>query len=160
HGDRQARHVAAGLVRHHAQPLHRGSAREARIGPRKPAVAEIYYPPQRVIGFAAEDHRRMRLLEGLRIRPHGVEIYHLAVELGFLLSPERLHRENPLAQQLEARLVAGTVVLHLPDVPATADAEYEAAVRETVETRHRLGADDRIVLGHQADAGADLELFG
>ncbi len=64
-----------------------------------------------------------------------------------------------LAHDLEAVLVGGAMVLHLVDVPAAADAEDEAAVRELVEAGDRLGGDDRLVLRHQADAGADLELL-
>ena len=74
--------------------------------------------------------------------------------------PQRLHRQHALAQQLEARVVAGAVVLHLLDVPAAADGEDEAAARELVEAGDRFRGDDRVALRHQADAGAELERFG
>ena len=55
-------------------------------------------------------------------------------------------------------LNARAVVLHLLRVPAAADAEEEAAVREVIEARHFLRRRDGIALDHEADAGAELEL--
>ena len=40
------------------------------------------------------------------------------------------------------------------------DAELEAPAREPVERGHLLGQHDRVVLDHQADAGADLDPLG
>ena len=97
---------------------------------------------------------------GLGPRPHRIEIHELAVERRLFLGPQRLHGQHVLAHHLEARLVAHAVILHLVGVPAGADAEDEAAARKLVERGDGLGRDDRIVLRHQADAGAEQKLLG
>ena len=102
----------------------------------------------------------MRPLRRLGVGPDLVEVDELAVEFGFLLGPQLLHGERALAQQLEAGVVLGAVVLHLLHVPAATHGEDEAPTRQLVEARHRLGGDDRIVLRDQADAGTELELLG
>jgi hypothetical protein len=102
----------------------------------------------------------VRLLGGLRIGPHLVEIDHFAVVFGFVLGPQRLHREDPFPHQLEARVVAGAVVFHLLDVPAAADAELETPARQLVEAGDLLRGDDRVPLGNEADAGAEPQVFG
>ena len=99
----------------------------------------------------------MRLLLRLGVEPDRIEIDELAVELGLLLGPQRLHRQHALAQQLEARLIARAVILHLLDIPAAAHGKDEAAARELVEARHRFGGDDGIALRDERDAGAELE---
>ena len=101
----------------------------------------------------------MRPLRGLGVRPYRIEVHELAVIGGFLLGPQRLHRQHMLAHDLEAVLVRGAVILHLVDVPATTDAEHETAARQLVEAGDRLGGHDRLVLRNQADAGADLQFL-
>src|SRR5205823_590803 len=51
------------------------------------------------------------------------------------------------------------VVLHLLGVPAAAQPQLEASVREQVEARDGLGRRDRVALDDQTDAGADPELL-
>ena len=118
------------------QACHGALGLPAAARAREPAVAELDHALQGVVGLAAEQDRRMRPLLGLGIEPDRIEVDELAVELGFLLGPQLLHGQHALAQQLEARLVAGAVVLHLVDVPAAADGEDEAAARELVEAGH------------------------
>src|SRR5205814_9818218 len=125
----------------------------AAAGTREPAVAIFDDAAQRVIALAAEDDRRVRLLRRLRPRPHLVEIDHLAVIFRLVLGPQRLHREDPLAHQLEARVVAGAMVFHLLDIPAAADPEDEAPTRELVEAGDAFGGDDRIAFRDEAKAG-------
>jgi hypothetical protein len=71
----------------------------------------------------------MRLLLGLGIEPDRIEVDVLAVVFGLLLGPQLLHGEHALAQQLEAGVVFGAVVLHLVDVPAAAHGKDEAPAR-------------------------------
>ena len=107
--------------------------------------------------LAAQEDGRVRLLHRLGIGPDAVEADELPVELRLLLGPDLLHGQHPLAHHPEARREGGPVMLDLLDVPAGAHAEEEASVGEEVEAGHLLRGDDRIVLDHQADAGAEAE---
>ena len=78
-------------------------------------------------------------------------------ELGHLVGPEGLHREHLLAHQRPPPREVDAVVLHLLAVPAEADAEDEASLRQPVESRELLGEGDRVVLGRQADAGSEQD---
>ena len=102
----------------------------------------------------------MRPLRRFGIGPGRIEIHHLAMEGRLLLRPQRFHGQHAFAHQLEAGGMAGAVIFHLVDIPAAADAEDEAAVRQHVEAGDGLGGDDGIMLRHQADAGADQQLLG
>ena len=104
--------------------------------------------------------RRVWFAVRLGVGPDRVEIHHLAVKLGLILGPQRLHRQDTLAHQLEARCVDRAVIFHLLGIPAAADAEHKSPARQLVQARHAFGGDDRIALRHQADAGAELERFG
>src|SRR5262245_62122254 len=99
----------------------------------------------------------MRLLLRFGMEPDRIEIDELSVKFGLLLRPKLLHRQDALAQQFEARLIAGAVILHFFDVPAAADGENETAARKLVEARHRLGGDHGIALRDERNAGAELE---
>ena len=159
HRGRDRLRVAALFLGHPIEPRELLADLDAAAGPREPAVAIFDDAAQRVVGLAAQQDRRVRLLRRLRVRPDLVEIDHLAVILGLVLRPQRLHRQDALAHQLEARVVAGAVVFHLLDVPAAADAEHEAAAGELVEAGDLLRGDDRVALRDQADAGAEPQLF-
>jgi hypothetical protein len=64
------------------------------------------------------------------------------MELRFVVTPDLLHGEHLLAHQIPAPRI-DTVVAHLLDEPARADAEQEAPLAEMVNGRHLLGEDDR-----------------
>ena len=51
------------------------------------------------------------------------------------------------------------MVFHLVHVPAPAHRKDETAAREPVEARDHLGGDDRVALGQECDAGAELEFL-
>src|SRR5262245_48277962 len=102
----------------------------------------------------------MRFLLRLGVESDWIEIDELAVKLGLLLRPERLHCQDAFSQELETAFIADAVILHLFDVPAAADGENEPAAGKLVEARDRLGGDDRIALGQQCDAGTQLERAG
>ena len=101
----------------------------------------------------------MRALLGLGVLPDGVEVDELAVILGRLLGPQLLHRQHTLAHDLEARVVAGAVILHLLDVPTAADAEDEAAAGELVEAGDRFRGDDRVALRDEAMPVPSFSVF-
>src|SRR5207244_9763103 len=139
-----------------------GEAGENRVGvasAREPAVAEIHHALQRVPALAAQQHRRVWFLRGLRVRPDRIEVDELAVVLRLVLRPDLLHREDPLAEEPEARLEGGPVFLHLFSVPPSPDAEQEASVGEQVEARDRLRQRDRIVLDDETDPGPELQVL-
>ena len=137
-----------------------GSWLEPGLGVGDPVVAELDDAPQRAVGAAADQNRRMGLLDGLRPGPDRVEVDVLAVVLGLVLGPDRLHRLRPLAHEREPPPRVGAVVLHLLLVPAGADPEQEAAAGEAVEARDLLRGHDRVALDDQADPGADQQALG
>src|SRR5262249_43902948 len=102
----------------------------------EPAVAEFDNSADCMLALSAQEHGRMRLLLWLGVKPDRIEIDELAVKFGLLLRPKLPHSQDTLAQQLETRLVAGAVILHFFDVPASADGENEPAARQLVEARH------------------------
>src|SRR5205807_5969362 len=109
---------------------------------------------------AADDDGRVPLLHRLGIAPDLVEPDELAVELRLARGPDLLHREHALAEEPPPLLERGAVVLHLLGVPAAADAEEDAAVREAIERGDLLRGRDRIALDDEADAGPEPEPLG
>src|SRR6185295_19690339 len=105
---------------------------------------ELDHPVEGLLAVPSDDDRRVRLLERLGIGPDLLESHEVALVARLALRPDRLHREDALAQQPPAALPRGAVVLHLLRVPAAADAEEHAAARQAVERGHLLGGDDRI----------------
>ncbi len=105
--------------------------------------------------LAAHEHRNMWLLRRLRPLPNRIEIDEPAMEGGFLLSPDALHRQHALAHHLPARGGIDAVVAHLLAVPAGADAKQEAAAGEQLERGDLLGQRDRVVLGNEADTSPE-----
>ena len=78
---------------------------------------------------------------------------------GFL-NPKLLRRKDRLAHHLEPGFIGDAVVLHLVDVPAAADAENKPPARQAIDTGHGFRQIERIMLRHQADAGANSERLG
>ena len=158
--DRQRGGIAAGFARHRAELLddHADAVLLQPVGAGNPAVAVADRAPRGIGEGAADDDRRMRLLRGLGPLLHLVEVHELAVILGLFLGPDGLHRLDPFARQFMPAGEHSAMVLDLVLVPAVADAEQEAAVRQLVDRRDDLGGDDGIALRQQGDAGADLEL--
>ena len=113
-----------------------------------------------LLGLGAEQDRRSTRLDRLRIAPHGAEVDKLAVIFGDFLGPDFLHRLDALAQNLPALFEIGAVIFHLLGVPATADAEDDAAVGDDVERRDLFRQHDRIALDDEADTGAELDALG
>src|SRR2546428_4662965 len=128
-----------------------------RAHDRHPPVAVLHDAIERRRAVAADDDRRVRLLDWLRIGPDLVEVHELAVKLGLAVGPDLLHRQHALAQEPPAALPLGAVIGHFFLVPSAADAEEHPAAREPVERRDFLGHRDRIALDDEADAGAELE---
>src|SRR5437764_598767 len=102
-----------------------------------PAAADRH-PPVPVLRHRSEElrpalpayeQRGPRLLHGLRPRERRLDVHELAVELGLLLGPERLHREDLLARDVAAALELDTVVLDLVLVPPEPDADSDPAAR-------------------------------
>ena len=102
----------------------------------------------------------MRLLHGARPREDRLEVDLFAVVLGALVGPDRLHRLDAFAHQAEAAIEIRAVVLHLLAVPAAADPEQEATVRDAIEACHFLREGERIALDDERDAGAELQRPG
>ena len=94
----------------------------------KPLVAEVEHPLLGLGGVAAQQDRRVRALDGLGPGPQRIEVDELAVVLGLVLRPDRLHRAHSVVEQPHPGARVGLVVGQLRAVPASADAEQEAAV--------------------------------
>ena len=73
--------------------------------------------------------------------------------------PDLAHGEDLLPDDGPAVPVVGTVVLHFLAVPAGADADDGATVRDRVQGRDFLGQRDGIALDHEADPGAQTYSF-
>ena len=104
--------------------------------------------------------RRVGGLDGLGLGKDRVEIDKLTVVLGRVVGPDRLHRLDALAHQLPAGVEGGAVVFHLFGIPATADAEEEASVRDMIDRGDLFRRGDRITLNDKTDAATDLEVLG
>src|SRR5439155_19796239 len=102
-------------------------------GDRDPPVAESNHTPRGLRKGTDNDDRRMRFLNRLRPGHHWREIHELAVIFGLRLCPDRLHRFDPLAHQLEAGREGGAVALDLLTVPAAADAKQKPPARYLVD---------------------------
>ena len=151
------RRGSRGRLRARAQlrdPLEHLAARAVR----EPHVAEGRTRSSTPRPVAADQHRRVRRLGGLRPRPDALEVHEAPVVARLVLRPDRLHRLDALAQQLHPGARVGAVVAHLLPVPAGADAELQPAAGEVVDARDLLGGDDRVALDDEADAAADPQV--
>jgi hypothetical protein len=101
----------------------------------------------------------MRLLNRLWPSHHRREIDELSVVFGVRLGPDRFHRLDPLAHQLEASLEGRAVVFDLLGVPAPSHAEKKPSVRYLIDRGDQLCGLDRIALHDEADAGTELQRF-
>ena len=109
-----------------------------------PAVAERRGAPERGLRLAAEDDRRMRPLQGLRLELDRSEGEEPAVELGLGLGPERAQRAHALARPRGAGLKLDPGGLELFREPADADPERQPAAREHVEAHREARGDERV----------------
>src|SRR5439155_5223785 len=142
HGDRPG--VPALLAREAPQLGDPGREVAGPDADREPAVTVLDDAPERARPVAAEEHRRMRLLDGLRPRPERRKADQLALEARLVLGPDPLHGLDTLAEELPAGAEVGAVVLHLLGVPAASDAEQETPAGEEVEGRDLLGGRERV----------------
>ena len=83
------------------------------------------------------------------------EVDELAVVLGLVVGPDRLHGGLVLTQHGVAAGPVDAVVLSFGAVPAEPDPQRDPAPGEMVERRHLLGQQDRVVLRDEQDAGAE-----
>ena len=140
-----------GAERDHAQgsrvtPRLFGQLAQARQGLAQPAAADGE-PAVGVGGDGGEDglpgapadqRAHAGLLHRLGPRPGRPEVDELAVELGLLARPDRLHRRQVLAHDEPATAEVDAVILRLGPVPADAHAQRDPPTREMVEGRNRL----------------------
>jgi len=89
------------------------------------AEPELAHIGRRVRVRAGREHRRVRLLNRLRIGKHGPELDKHSVIFGPFLRPDYPHGFDALLHQLMPRGEDRSVVAHLFFVPAIADAKQE-----------------------------------
>ena len=125
-----------------------------------PAVAVLHHTGEDVLGVAADQDRRVGLLDGLGVAAQQGEVVELAVELGALLRPQLLQHEAGFEglRPRPADVAAHDGGLFL--VPAGADAEDEAPAAVAVEGGDLLGEEQRVALGHEQDARPDSDVGG
>jgi len=106
-GHRQRVGITAGLLRHLPETRQEilRLAGAGAIGLRDDAVAVADRAPRRIAEGAADDNRRMRLLQRLGPSHHRREVDDIAVVFRLILGPDRLHRLDLLAQFLKTGLV-------------------------------------------------------
>src|SRR6266852_580686 len=146
-----------------ARKLRNALVNAGRVSPssnRHPFVAVVEYALERVRTVAADDDRRMWLLDRFGPLPDAVEVHEVTVKIGLFVGPELLHGQDPLAHELPAAVGIGAVIGHLLQVPAAAHAEQKASARQVIQRGHLFGGGDRIALDHQAHPRAKAELAG
>ena len=99
----------------------------------------------------------MGLLGWLGPRPARLVVVVLTGERELVVRPDLLAGQDVLADHGPALRVGQSVVAHLLHVPAVADAEDEPPARDHVEAGHLLRKPQRIPLGHERDAGGQLD---
>ena len=136
---RDAGHRIGGVVtpRDPAAPEAGEASRDARVAP--PA-----HPDRHAAGLHRLGHRVDRLEAQLRRR-----------EGRALLAPERLADLERVVEQAAARAEVETGRFVLLALPADADAEVDATVREDVEGGQLLGEHDRPPQRREQDVGAE-----
>ncbi len=102
----------------------------------------------------------LRLLDRFRPLPDAVEVDEVAVELGFIMGPDLLHRQNPFAHQRPAPPGIRAVIAHFLQVPAAANPEQKPSTGQLIERGDLLGGGDRVALDDQAHARPEPELGG
>src|ERR1700682_1155610 len=113
---------------------------------RHPTIGVADHPLEDLRPASTKKYRRMRFLTRLRPAPHRREMHHVAVVLRLILGPDRLDCLDPFAQELPPGAEVGPVVGHLLSIPAGADAEDEAPIRDQIDARDFLGGVDGIAL--------------
>ena len=99
----------------------------------------------------------MGTLDGLGYRLYRREVVVGPVVLGLVLRPELLHGLDGLPGLGPPMVEVAAHDLRFLSEPAGADPEDEAAVGVPVQGGDLLGQQQRVALGHQADAGAQLD---
>src|SRR5271169_4626136 len=87
----------------------------------------------------------------------GLELHPLSCEIHHRFGPQPLHDLQELVAARAAIFPAIAAGLDFLLVPADADAEIDASVRQPVERAHFLRGVDRIALRNQRDAGAEAQ---
>ena len=103
---------------------------------------------------AAQQHRRVRALNRLGPLVDGVEVDELAVELRLVVGPDRLHRQDALAQQCPTGRGVSAMVAHLLGQPAGTDPQLHPAAGQQIQGGDLLGQVDRVPLHHEGHRGA------
>ena len=96
-------------------------------------------------------------MRGLGVAAHGREVVVFAVKLRLVLRPKLFEGKHGLARLRPAVVEVAAEELSLFAVPARADAEQKAAAAVHIQGGDGLGEDERVALGDERDARAELE---
>src|SRR5262249_34125673 len=86
-----------------------------------------------------------------------IEVDVFSVVLGFVLGPDFLHRQDPLAHQSPSSLEVRAVILHFLDVPASPDSKKESTSGKHVHAGDLFCGSDRISLDDRTDSSPEFE---
>ena len=125
-----------------------------------PAIAVLRGTRECGAALAADDHWEAAALHRLRETMSASEMHELAVNAGGLLAPQAAHHGDILAHALRAAGELHAQRRELLDQPACPDAEGEAAAGQAVEARGLLRQRERLVLGHETNAGCQPDGLG
>ncbi len=120
---------------------------------RRDAARELLSPPNRI----GDRWRRVPAWD-LSYTPSN--LYELAPIRAYRIAPQLAHRIDALAGARRAPLPWNPDCLKFLLEPADADAERDAPVAQPIERRDNLCEDHRVVLGDEADAGAETNFLG
>src|SRR6059058_1721771 len=110
-----------------------------------PAIAVAHHTRPPLGCCATEQDRWVRLLYGLWVGDNALESDKLSSVRCLLLSPDRFHRLNALAQHLPPQLKWRAMMRHFLAIPPPANAEKDPAVRQPVQRGDRLGQHNGIM---------------
>jgi hypothetical protein len=125
-----------------------------------PAIAVRRCPGQRGVPIAADVDGRMRLLYRLGPGENRVEVNMLAVELGLVLGPDLLERDQLFVRDRSAGPWIRAVVAHFFTAPACAHPEDHPAAGYQVQAGDLLGRVDHIPLDQQGHPSPQQQVTG
>ena len=128
---------------------------------RQPAIAVPDDPPQRSVGQAADQDRRMRPLQGSRGGEDGIERVGLAAIGDLATGADRLEDLEVFVRDPAALLeVVAVEDVELFFQPADAGAQHDAAAREVIERHQHARQQHGVAIGHDQRGRADAHALG
>ena len=149
--------VAAGGVGQFIQRRPAGLYLFHRRPGRQPAVGPAHDPAEHILGIAAQEYRRMRLLYRLGIAFDRRKVEVLAVKLGFPLRPQLFHHQDGFPGLRPAVVKIAAHNFRFLAQPAGPHAQDKPPAGVQIQGGYDLGGQQGIAFRDQGNAGAQLE---